>query len=83
MDKIDYRAVIKYLLLKGNTCTQIKDESDSIKGNSASSFTTVKFWIAEFKCRFKNLGDDERSTSPNTATTTKTLPKVHQLVLDN
>src|SRR5436190_24157904 len=30
MDKIEYRAVIKYLFLKGNTPTQIKDELDSV-----------------------------------------------------
>ncbi|GFW61262.1 HTH_48 domain-containing protein [Trichonephila clavipes] len=48
MDKIEYRAVIKYLFLKGNTPTQIKDELDSVYGDSAS-FTTIKFWLAEIK----------------------------------
>ena len=47
--KIEYRAVIKYLFLKGNTPTQIKDKLDSAYGDSASSFTIVKFWAAEFK----------------------------------
>ena len=42
IDKIEYRAVIKYLFLKGNTPTQIKDELDSVYGDSAPSFTTVK-----------------------------------------
>ena len=51
MEKIEYRAVIKYLFLKGNTPTQIKDELDAVYGewDSAPSFTTVKFWAAEFK----------------------------------
>ena len=49
IDKIEYRAVIKYLFLKGNTPMQIKVELDSVYGNSARSFTTVKFWAAEFK----------------------------------
>ncbi|GFU22511.1 DUF4817 domain-containing protein [Trichonephila clavipes] len=44
MDKIEYRAVIKYLILKGNTPTQIKDELHFVYGDSAPSFTTVKFW---------------------------------------
>lgn len=49
MEKIEYRAVIKYLQLKGNTPTQIKDELDAVYGDSAPSLTTVKFWAAEFK----------------------------------
>ena len=49
MEKIEYRAVIKYLFLKGNTPTQIKVELDTVYGDNAPSFTTVKFWAAEFK----------------------------------
>ena len=40
---------------------QIKDELDSVYGDSAPSFTTVKFWAAEFKRGHKSLEDDERS----------------------
>ncbi|XP_030761217.1 protein GVQW3-like [Sitophilus oryzae] len=83
MDKIEYRAVIKYLVLKGNTSTQIKHELDSVYGVSAPSFTTVKFWAAEFKRGRKSLGDDERSGRPKTATTDDNIVKVHQMVLDD
>ncbi|XP_030758938.1 uncharacterized protein LOC115884482 [Sitophilus oryzae] len=83
MDKIEYRAVIKYLVLKDNTPTQIKHELDSVYGDSAPSFTTVKFWAAEFKCGRKSLGDDERSVRPKTATTDDNIAKVHQMVLDD
>ncbi|GFW21898.1 histone-lysine N-methyltransferase SETMAR [Trichonephila clavipes] len=83
MDKIEYRAVIKYLFLKDNTPTQIKDELDSVYGDSAPSFTTVKFWATEFKRGRKSLGDDERSGRPNTATTDENIAKVHQIVLDD
>ncbi|GFT30613.1 HTH_48 domain-containing protein [Trichonephila clavipes] len=60
MDKIEYRAVIKFSFLKGNTPTQIKDQLDSVYKDSALSFTTVKVWLAEFKRGRKNLGDYER-----------------------
>lgn len=83
MDKIEYRAVIKYLFLKGKTPTQIKDELDSVYGDSAPSFTTVKFWAAEFKRGRKSLGDDERSGRPKTATTDENIAKVHQMILDD
>ncbi|GFT37180.1 HTH_48 domain-containing protein [Trichonephila clavipes] len=82
-DKFEYRAVIKSLFLKGNTPTQIKNELDSVYGDSAPSFTTVKVWAAEFKRSRKSLGDDERSGRPNTATTDEHIAKVHQIVLDD
>src|SRR5436190_10871232 len=83
MDKIEYRAVIKYLFLKGNTPTQIKDELDSVYGDSAPSFTTVKFWAAEFKRGRKSLGDAERLGRPKTATTDENIAKVHEMMLDD
>src|SRR5436190_21585100 len=83
MDKIEYRAVIKYLFLKGNMPTQIKDELDSVYGDSAPSFTTVKFWAAEFKRDRKSLGDVERSGRPKTASTDENIAKVHKIVLDD
>ncbi|GFV72493.1 HTH_48 domain-containing protein [Trichonephila clavipes] len=76
MDKIEYRAVIKYLFLKGNTPTHIKDELDSVYGDSASSFTTVKFWAAEFKRGHQSLREDERSGRLNTATTDENFAKI-------
>ena len=83
MDKIEYRAVIKYLFLKGNTPAQIKDELDSVYGDSAPSFTTVKFWAAEFKRGRKRSGNHERSERPKTATSDENIAKVHEMVLDD
>ena len=71
------------MFLKGNTITQIKDELDSVYGDSAPSFTTVKFWTVEFKRGRKSLGEDERSGRPKTATSDENLAKVHQMVLDD
>ena len=83
MEKIEYRAVIKYLFLKGNTPTQIKVELDTVYGDNVPSFTTVKFWAAEFKRGSKSLGDDERSGRPKTATADDNIAKVHQMVLND
>ncbi|XP_065662556.1 uncharacterized protein LOC136085195 [Hydra vulgaris] len=46
--------------VNSNTPTQIKDEMDSVYGDSAPSFITVKFWAAEFKRSHQSLVDDER-----------------------
>jgi len=83
MDKFEYGAVIKYLFLKGKTPRQIKDELNSVYGDSAPSFTTVKSWAAEFKRSRKSLGDDERSQRPKTVTTDENIAKVHEMVLDD
>ena len=69
--------------MKGNTPTQIKDELDSVYGEFAPSFTTVKYWAAEFKRGRKSLGDDECSGRPKTATTDENVAKVQQMVLDD
>ena len=69
--------------MKVNTPTQIKDELDSVYGDSTPSFTTVTFWTAEFKRGREILGDDERSEHPNTVTTDENIAKVHQMVLDD
>ncbi|GFX27720.1 histone-lysine N-methyltransferase SETMAR [Trichonephila clavipes] len=63
--------------------TEIKDELDYVYVDSSPSFTTVKFWAAEFKRRREILGVEERSGHPNTPTTDKNILKVHQMVLDD
>ncbi|XP_076643528.1 histone-lysine N-methyltransferase SETMAR-like [Halictus rubicundus] len=83
MEKLEYRAVIKYLFLKGNTPTQIKEKLDAVYGNSAPSFTIVKFWAAEFKRGRTSLGDDERLGRAKTATSDDNIAKIHHMLLDN
>src|SRR5436190_23298789 len=83
MEKIEYRAVIKFLHLKGNTSAQIKAELDAVYGDSAPSFATVKRWVAEFKRGRTSLADDERSGRPTTATTIDNIEEIHQMVMDN
>ena len=74
------------MFLKDKTPTQIKDELDSVYGDSAPSLTTVKFWAAEFERGRKSLGDDERSGRsgrPKTATTDENIIKVQHMMLDD
>ena len=63
--------------------TQIKDELDSVYGDSVPSFTTVQFWAAEFKRGRKSLGDDKRSGRPKTASTDENVANVNQMVLED
>ncbi|XP_014486230.1 PREDICTED: histone-lysine N-methyltransferase SETMAR-like [Dinoponera quadriceps] len=83
MDKIEYRSVIKFLNLKGETSKEIKAQLDFVYGDSAPSFTTVKVWVAQFKRGRTSVFDDERSGRPKTATNDAMIDKVHQVVLDD
>ncbi|KYN13635.1 hypothetical protein ALC57_14173 [Trachymyrmex cornetzi] len=80
MEKIEYRVLIKFLHLKGNTSTQIKAELDAVYEDPAPSFATVKRWVAEFKRGRTSVTDDERLRRPTTATTTDNIEEIHALL---
>ena len=43
--KVEYRAVIRYMYLKGKTSNEIYGESADVYRSSASSYAQVKFWV--------------------------------------
>ena len=45
--KVEYRAVIRYLYLKGKTGQEIHCELINVYGSSAPSYAQVKFWVGE------------------------------------
>ncbi|GFU35131.1 HTH_48 domain-containing protein [Nephila pilipes] len=61
-----WTSVIKYWFTKGNIPMQLKEELDSTYGDSAPSFTDIKFWAAEFKRGRTSLADDEGSKRQET-----------------
>lgn len=83
MDKIEYRTVIKYFVLKGLTPTEIKNELDSTSGDSSPLFSIVKKWTAKFKRGRSSIFDDERSGRPKTATIEEIIEKIYDSVLND
>ena len=83
MEKIEYRAVMKFLHLKEKKTQEIKDELDSVYGEASPSFTTVKYWVAEYKRGRTSILDEERSGRPKTATTDEMVDLVHQTVMED
>lgn len=83
MEKIGLRYVIQYFNLKGLSPTNIKEELDSTLGESSPSFTTVKYWVAEFKRGRTNCQDEPRSGRPNEVTSPEMVKKIHKIVLDD
>ena len=78
--KVEYRAVIRYLYLKGKTGQEIHCELTNVYGSSAPSYGQVKFWVGEFKRSRTSLEDETRSGRPSDATNEEICNKVRDLV---
>ena len=66
--KAEYRAVIRYLYLKGKTGKEINGELADVYESSAPAYAQVKFWVGEFKLGRTSLEDEARSGRPLDAT---------------
>ena len=78
--KVEYRAVIRYLYLKGKTGQEVHCELTNVYGSSALSYAQVKFWVGEFKRSRTSLKEKNRSGRPSDATDEKMCNKVRDLV---
>ena len=78
--KVEYRAVIRYLYLKGKTGQEIHCELTYVYGSSAPSYAHVKFWVGEFKRSRMSLEDETRSGRPSNDTNEEMCNKVRDLV---
>ena len=78
--KAEYRAVIRYLYLKGKTGQEIHSELTNVYGSSAPSYAQVKFWAGEFKRSRTSLEDETRSGRPSDATDEEICNEVRDLV---
>ena len=83
MDRVEYRAVIRFLLLEGENATNIHKRLSNVYGKSSPSYSTVASWVSEFKRGRKDLNDEPRPGRPVSQSTAENVDKVHQLVLEN
>ncbi|XP_017480334.1 PREDICTED: histone-lysine N-methyltransferase SETMAR-like [Rhagoletis zephyria] len=83
MEKIGHRYVIQYFYLKGLSPSNIKAEIDSTLGGSAPSFTTIKYWVAEFKRGRTSCQEEHRRGQPNEVTTPEMVKKIQKAVMDD
>ena len=80
LSKVEYRAVIWYLYLKGKTGKEIHGDLADVYGSSAPSYAQVKFRVGEFKHGRTSLEDEARSGCPLDATDEEMCKKVRDLV---
>ena len=78
--KVEQRAVILYLFLKGKKGKEIQGELADVYWSSAPSYAQVKFWVGEFKRGRTSLEDEARSGHPLDATDQEMCKKVRDLV---
>jgi len=84
MDKIEYRAVIKFFVKEGLTPNEIHSKFINVYGDSSPSFSTIKKWAAEFKRGRTGLEDDPLEGHPKSATTPpEIIEQVHGMLLDD
>ena len=83
MDRVEYRAVIRFLLLEGENATNIHKRLSNVYGKCSPSYSTVASWVSEFKRGRKDLNDEPRPGRPVSQSTAENVDKVHQLVLEN
>ena len=57
INKIEYRAVIKFIVKEGLTSNEIQSKFIKVYGDSSPSFSIIKKWAAEFKLGRTNLDD--------------------------
>jgi len=81
IDKIEYRAVIKFFVKEGLTPNEIHSKFLKVYGDSSPSFSTIKKWAAEFKRGRTSLEDDPREGRPK-STTPEIIEQVHDMLLD-
>jgi hypothetical protein len=64
MEKVEIRAIIKYLYKKGKSPKEIHENFMDTLGKESPSYSTVKERAAEFKRGRESIGDDERPGPP-------------------
>ena len=68
MDKIEYRAVIKFFVKEGLKPNEIHSKFINVFGDSSPSFSKIKKWAAEFKHGHTSIEDDPQEGRPKSAT---------------
>jgi histone-lysine N-methyltransferase SETMAR len=81
--KLEYRSVIKFLVLEGESPSNIYQRMVVVYGEHAPSRTTVFEWARRFKDGQLNIEDDPRCGRPITATDDQTVGAVESLIIEN
>jgi transposase len=79
----EWRAVMKYLLLKGNSAKRIYNDMSVMLGDKWPSYTTVKNWVARFRAGHLSTEGEERSGRPTQMAIPENMDVIHSMIQDN
>ena len=83
MEKSEYRAVIKFLTLEGQSPKNIHERMERVYGDMCPPYTTVKNWAQDIRLGRRSIQDEPRSGRPSTATTEENIETVEKLIMED
>lgn len=83
MEKIEFRAVIKFLTKQGKNVQTILEEMSSVYGDSCPGKTMVYKWHNLFKRGRESIEDDSRPGRSVEVTTPDLIEKIEKLILED
>ena len=81
--KFEHRSIIKFLVLEGQSPSNIHERMTAVYGDSAPSRTMVFEWARRFKDGQLNIEDSPRSGRPISATDEKNIKAIENLVVED
>jgi len=81
MDKIEQRAIIKYLQKKGLSPKEIHEDMVSVLGDDAPSYQIVKNWCRDFRCGKESCHQAPGAGPSTTACTPVNIDAVHDTIM--
>ena len=78
---IEYRAVIKFLVMEGLNATEIQERMAKVYKEQSPKYSTVAKWAVEFKRERTSLEDDSRFGGPSDVTSPVIIERVEDLVI--
>ena len=80
--KFEHRSIIKFLVLEGQSPSNIHERMTAVYGDSAPSRTMIFEWARRFKDGQLNIEDSPRSGRPISATDEKNIQAGEKLVVE-
>jgi hypothetical protein len=83
MNKLEYRSVIKFLTLEGETPKNVHERMTKVYGVTCPSYTTVKNWARDV-CFGKEQNRSEPCSGwPSTAVTDESIQAVVDIIMED
>ena len=83
MEQVEYRAVIRFLYLKGRTPREAFDEMKEVYGEDAPSYDVVKHWHRQFRCGRTSVETAPIPGRSQSAIDDATIQQVEAAILDD